>query len=177
VDLLMPTDPLAPWHEFYSTLGEAAATMIGLLFVAASVGAGVFSPDRRAALRVFLSASVVHLSGVLAICLIILAPFPHNGLFGAMVMACGVFGLGYYVVVGIDVVRDGLLQRIDLEDRIWYAVLPALSYMVEVGAGLALYQGMPIGIWILAFTVGALIMIAIHNAWDITVWSMTRRGQ
>ena len=35
-------DALRPWHDFYTLFGAASATLIGLLFVAASVGTGVF---------------------------------------------------------------------------------------------------------------------------------------
>ena len=69
-----PGDALAHWHEFYMLLGTAAGTLVGLLFVAATVGAGVFSSDRPAPLRIFLSASVVHFSSVLMVSLIVLAP-------------------------------------------------------------------------------------------------------
>jgi hypothetical protein len=41
-------DTLALWRGFYALLGEASATMVALLFVAASVGTGMFSNDRRA---------------------------------------------------------------------------------------------------------------------------------
>ena len=81
-NVMSPTDALGPWHEFYMLGGTASATMVGLLFVAASVGAGVFSADRRAPLRVFLSASVVNFSTVLAACLVVLAPVGNWMLLG-----------------------------------------------------------------------------------------------
>ena len=34
---------LAPWHEFYELLGTAAAALVALLFVAASIGASVLT--------------------------------------------------------------------------------------------------------------------------------------
>jgi hypothetical protein len=34
------------WHEFYTLLGTAAAALVALLFVAASIGAGLY--QRRA---------------------------------------------------------------------------------------------------------------------------------
>ena len=37
-------DALRPWHDFYTLVGTGSATLIGLLFVAASVGTGVFQP-------------------------------------------------------------------------------------------------------------------------------------
>lgn len=72
-------EALATWHDFYALLGEASATMIGLLFVAASVGSGVFSQSQRGAVRMFLSASVVQFATILGSCLVVLAPFRHWG--------------------------------------------------------------------------------------------------
>jgi hypothetical protein len=46
----------------YALLGTAAGTLVGLLFVAATVATGIFPTDRPAPLRVFLSATVVHFS-------------------------------------------------------------------------------------------------------------------
>jgi hypothetical protein len=60
-----PAQALAPWYGFYALLGTASATMVGLLFVAASVAGGVFSQNRSGALPIFLSASVVHFSSIL----------------------------------------------------------------------------------------------------------------
>ena len=90
----------AHWHEFYTLLGTASATLVGLLFVAASVSSGVFSSDRRAPLRMFMSASVVNFSGILAVCLIGLAPLRDWTTFGVLIAGGGVFGL--------DLVRPGL---------------------------------------------------------------------
>jgi hypothetical protein len=169
-------DVAASWRDFYAVLGEASATMVALLFVAASVGSGVFSTDRTAPLRVFLSASVVHLAGILAASLIVLAPFRSQILLGMCIVAAGLFGLGYYAVTWRDLMRDGLSKRIDLEDRIWYGYLPVATYFIETSIGIMLIYGRPAGWPGLAITLGLLMLIAIHNAWDITVWSIGRRG-
>ena len=63
--------------------------MVGLLFGAASVGSGVFTADRRAALRVFLSASVVNFSSLLAAAPVGLAPVGSWVLLGLAIGACG----------------------------------------------------------------------------------------
>jgi hypothetical protein len=167
---------LAPWHEFYGLLGEASATMVGLLFVAASVGAGVFSQNRRGALRIFLSASVVQFGCILAGCLIVLAPVPRWDYLGGLILACGVFGLGYSAIAWRDTVHDGLSARIDLEDRIWYAVAPALGYGLQAAAGVAFILQHEFACAVLAGAMATLLLVAIHNAWDITVWTITRRG-
>jgi hypothetical protein len=170
-------EALAHWHEFYTLLGAASGTLVGLLFVAASVGSGAFSTGRRAPLRVFLSASVIHFSTILVACLIVLAPEQSWLSLGLMIAGCGVFGLAYYGLTWRDMVRDELIKNVDLEDRIWYAVLPVVGYLFETASGVTLAMRLTLGCTALALSVGMLLVVGIHNAWDITVWSITRRRE
>jgi hypothetical protein len=168
-------DALRPWHDFYTLFGAASATLIGLLFVAASVGTGVFSADRRAAHRVFLTASVVDFSLILAACLIILAPLPGWIAPGGLILGCGLCGLGYSFMVCRDTLRDGLLHKLDLEDRTWYIALPIGGYVcLAVSGGALALQSQPTCL-ALAVSMGLLLAAGIRNAWDITLWSMSRR--
>lgn len=173
---VMPmAEAMAHWHEFYMLLGTASGTLVGLLFVAASVSSGVFSSNRRAPLRVFLSATVVHFSSVLAVCLIVLAPLQSWLQFGLLILGCGVFGLVYCALIWRDTVRDShLIAAIDLEDRIWYLLVPVIGYLLETATGVALILRLDPGCTALAFAVGALMVAGIHNAWDITIWIITR---
>jgi hypothetical protein len=170
-------DALRPWHDFYTLVGAASATLIGLLFVAASVGTGVFSADRRAAQRVFLTASVVDFSLILAASLIILAPLPGWIAPGGMILACGLCGLGYSFMVCRDTLRDGLFRKLDLEDRAWYIALPIGGYLCLAASGGALAAQIPRACTALAVSMGVLLAAGIRNAWDITLWSMSRRRQ
>ena len=167
-------DVMARWHEFYGLLGTASATLVGLLFVAATVGSGTFTLARRAALRMFLSASVIHFSGILIVCLIVLAPGESWRTLGGMIGACGVFGVGYYGLAWSDTLRDGLNRSIAWDDRLWYAVLPVVGYLMEAGSGVALALGWSLACIALAVTMGFLLVVGIHNAWDITVWTISR---
>jgi hypothetical protein len=171
------TDALTPWHEFYTLLGTASATMVGLLFVAATVGSGVFTGDRRAALRVFLSASVVNFSILLAACLIVLVPTHGWTWFGALILACGLAGLAHSCLAWRDSFRDGLIAAIDLEDRIWYLILPIVGYLCIAASGVTLLLQLDQGCTALALSMGLVLAVGIHNAWGITVWSMIRRRQ
>jgi hypothetical protein len=171
------TEAMRAWHDFYSLLGTASATMVGLLFVAASVGSGVFSGDRPAPLRVFLSASVVHFSGIIAACLIVLAPVPDWRTFGVLIAAGGIFGLIYCGLIWRDMVRDGLSTRIDWDDRLWYVIVPVVGYLLETSDGVALVLQMRGSGTALALAMAVLTLAGIHNAWDITVWIITRRRE
>jgi hypothetical protein len=55
-------------------------------------------------------------------------------------------------------------------------VAPAIGYVLEAAAGVALLLRLNLGCAALAVATGALMLVAIHNAWDITVWSVTRKG-
>ncbi len=174
---MQPPDVLAHWHEYFTLLGTAAGTLVGLLFVAASVGTGVVSSDRRAPVRVFFSATVVHFSSVLVLSLVVLAPIGNWMVLGVLVLACGLIGFGYSGLTLRDAVRDGLISNIDWEDRTWYGVLPVVAYVAESAAGVSLACGIATGCAVLAAFMGSLLVVGIHNAWDITVWAITRRRE
>jgi hypothetical protein len=169
-------EALGRWHEFYALLGTASGTLVGLLFVAATVGSGVFSTARSAPIRVFLSSSVIHFSTILVACLVVLVPVLDWEWLGVTIAVCGLFGIGYYVMTWRDMVRDGLSKAIDLEDRIWYTMLPLVGYAFESASGVTLALRITLGCEALALSMGMLLIVGIHNAWDITVWSMMRRG-
>jgi hypothetical protein len=171
------TDALGPWHEFYTLVGTASATLVGLLFVAASVASGVFTADRRAPLRVFLSASVVNFSTVLMACMVLLAPLRNWLMLGLSIVACASFGLLHSCLAWRDTVNDGLFAKIDLEDRTWYLIMPIIGYLSGTASGITLALHIPQGLEALALSMGMMLAVGIHNAWDITVWTITRRHQ
>ncbi len=166
---------LAPWHDFAILIGTAFATLIGLLFVSASVGAGVFNPERQYALRVFLSQSVVHFSAGLAIALIVVAPLPSPHVVGTLVLATALFGTAYAGVTGWRMVHHHLIETLDLADRLWYGIIPAIAYLVMIAAGVTLFRGLDPGVPLLAATLVLLLIAGIRNAWDITTWVILRQ--
>src|ERR1700722_15064840 len=65
---------LESWHEFYGLLGTAAAALVALLFVAASIGTGYLSTHRNRPTRPFPTPVVFHCTFVLFVSLIALVP-------------------------------------------------------------------------------------------------------
>jgi len=166
-------DALSPWHDFYTLVGTASATLVGLLFVAASVG--FYTKDKHPALRAFVSPSVVHFTSVLVACLIVIAPIRSWTILGAMVAGDGLFGIVYAGFVWRGMVQHGFIASIDLEDRVSYAALPAVGYTVMAGAGVALLLRKDYGCELLAVAMGLLLLVGIRNAWDITIFAALRR--
>jgi hypothetical protein len=50
----LPAGVMHEWHDFYALLGTASATLVGLMFVAASIGANIFDEQHRAPMRLCL---------------------------------------------------------------------------------------------------------------------------
>ena len=63
------TDLVHEWHDFFLLVGTASATLVGLMFVAASIGAQVFTEKNREGMRAFISPTVVHFGAALFICM------------------------------------------------------------------------------------------------------------
>ena len=169
-------DIMTAWHDLFMLFGTASATLVGLLFVATSVGSSYFNETKRPALRSFFSPSVVHFGSVLAACLIALTPLRSQVVFGLLIGGDGLFGLIYAITVLTRMVHHGFTATIDWEDRAWYAALPAIAYAVMMAAGFMLRSEPEAGCDILATAMGMLMLIGVRNAWDITIWTVMRRS-
>jgi hypothetical protein len=117
----------------------------------------------------------VHFSSILVISLSVLAPLRNLLAYGFLFVVGGLFGVVYCFLVIRDTVRDGLSKSIELEDRVWYAALPVAGYVLMMGSGIAVAMGFEPGAMVLAISIGLLLVAGVRNAWDITVWIVTRR--
>ena len=61
--------------NFYVTTGAASASLLGLLFVVVTLGAGFSSSDAIIGARIFLTPTLVHFGSALLLSLAVLAPF------------------------------------------------------------------------------------------------------
>ena len=171
----VPPYLFAPWHDFYTLIGTASATLVGLMFVAASVGTGVFTSERQVGLRTFLSPTVVAFSVVLGTSLIGVLPTSDWRVPGVLLVGIGLLGVLYSWRVWRRMLHGGIVQRIDLEDRVWYTMIPAMAYLVLAMAGVALGIETDAACAILALGVCLLLLAGIRNAWDMTTWIVLRR--
>ena len=171
----MPRELLESWHDFFTLVGAAAATLIGLTFVAASIGAGVFTEERQVGLRTLLSPTVVAFGGVLAACIVGVLPTPDWSVPAILLGGMGSLGILYSALIWRRMVRHGIAEKIDLEDRIWYAVAPALAYIFLTTAGVAFAFHGDAATALLAAGICMLLLAGIRNAWDMTAWVVLRR--
>jgi hypothetical protein len=166
---------LEHWHNFYALTGESAATLVGLMFVAVSIGAGVFTHDNQVGTRAFFSPTVVHFSEILIVSLIATLPDETWSWCAGLLIITGGVGLGYCAWIWRRMIRHGFMGTIDRIDRFWYAQLPIVSYLLVIGAGAGLYRHIVMSLDLLGFALIALLVIGLRNSWDLTLWIIGRR--
>jgi hypothetical protein len=162
------------WHDFYVLLGTAAATLVGLSFVAATIGTGVLTGSHEAGLKAFITPTVVHFTAILGASLLVLVPFPSIADLGAVLLAEGVVGIVYSISVLLHIRHSEFNESVIFSDRVWYALVPIAAYVVLAAAALTLIMGRGVSLALLAGGLGLLLGAGIRNAWDMAVWIMMR---
>ncbi len=156
------------WHDFFLLLGTASATLVGLMFVAASVGAHVFKEENRPALEVFLGPTVVHFTSVLVVCILGIIP-SHTWLtFAGGVALMGLAGMLYSAKIWLQLIHHRF--DVDVVDQLFYTLLPALGYLLVLLAAWLLYTQSEFGFDAAAAALVTLLLAGIRNAWDMTLW-------
>jgi hypothetical protein len=164
---------LHEWHDFYLLLGTAAATLVGLMFVSASIGATVFNEDHRAALEAFITPTVVHFAAVLFACLVNMIPEHRWESLAALLGFGGIAGLIYSGRVVMQLIIRHRFN-VDMTDRMFYALIPVVGYLLAVAASVLGFLHSAVGAFVMAAALLVLLLAGLRNAWDMTLWIMLR---
>jgi hypothetical protein len=165
------TDLLHEWHDFYVLLGTASATLVGLMFVAASIGTTVFNEGHRPALGAFITPTVVHFAAVLFACLVLTMPTHYWESLSAMLGAGGLAGVVYG---GRPLMQLIVRHRfnVDLVDRLFYALIPMVGYLLALAASVLGFLHIAESAYVMATALLVLLLAGLRNAWDMMVWIM-----
>ena len=159
--------PLATWHNFYSIIGTAAATLTGLIFVVIALIAGVRVrvPSPSSGIATFNAPNVVHFGVALLVAAILSAPW--QALWNASLLL-GLSGLGgmIYVVIVLRRARRQTDYQAVLEDWLWHTVFPLVSYTALLVAAIVLPGNPTPTLFVIGAMTVLLLFIGIHNAWD-----------
>ena len=129
---MWPVAALKEWHDFYLLVGTAGATLLALLFVAVSLGAGYLTDERQSATRTFMSPVVIHFTSVFFVSAIALFPSHHAKFFAALIGATSLIGATVSTYITIQVVRTNMTNYV--EDYLAYGILPGLGYLALLAA-------------------------------------------
>lgn len=161
-----PAPTLEAWHDFYAAIGTFSATLLGAMFVVASIGSGFLTHERAEASRIFLTPVVVHLTTILLGCALTMAPGLDWRWLGVLLGGGSLAGCGYAGFVGLHVRR----RPVDRDDRIWYGGLPVLAHAALLAAAVLALLGHPYCLDVLAAGLALLLVASIRNAWDLILF-------
>jgi len=158
---------LGAWSNFFVMTGSSAAALTGLMFVVTSLirdredvsgeGVGTFSTP-----------TVVHFGCVLLLSAVLLAPWHalwHPAI-GAGII--GLYGLGH-AVRAIVLARRMNTYVPDVEDWIWFAMMPLAGYAAVLAGALVFYRD-AWGLFVVSAGILLLMFIGIRNSWDVITY-------
>ena len=158
---------LGEWQSFQNLSGAAAATLLGLLFVAVSIRPALFGHAEHRDFLAIAAKSLGMLILVLAIALITLIPHidpVHMGITLAIIALLALVNTTQQIVLMQKLLHEwGLLF---VTRRI---VLPAVGYALLLWVSVMLYAGQIHWVSWLAPAEILFLFTATYNAWDLLV--------
>lgn len=170
----MDASPLAGWDNFYVIIGSSAGGLTGLTFVVIALIRDSQRGVRPSGLGTFVTPTIVHLCGVLALAAFMSMPHQRPVTLSAGLALFGLAGVLYGCLIGINMWRIGVSSTVYVpvrEDWIWNVILPTGVYAALVVMAMLIWDRLTeaalYGVAVLAL---GLLLMSIRNAWDIAVW-------
>jgi hypothetical protein len=170
----MESSLLAGWDNFYLITGGAAGGLAGLTFVVITLATDSHRVS-PVAVKGFVSPIIVHFGAVLALAAYITMP-RHTVLSLSLgVGALGLGGLIYTATITAAIHRMKGDYIPVLDDWIWNVVIPALCFAVLLSTAFLFSTKPKECPYAVAAAVMLLMIVGIHNAWDIAVFNSVNK--
>jgi hypothetical protein len=164
---------LGPWSNFYVITGSSAGALTGLMFVVVTLVAGLERSQRTGdGIGTFSTPTVVHMVVALVISAMLSAPWGSLGAVDLAIGAAAAFGLLYMLWVLLRTFRQRAYQPV-LEDWLWYSIFPSIAYVVLGVCAIEFLMFPAATLFVVAAVIMLLILIGIHNSWDIVTYIAT----
>jgi hypothetical protein len=170
--------PLTAWQNFYVILGSAAAALTGLQFISMALIADMsIKPGEVQSGEAFATPAVIHFVAVLLLAASMVAPWRGLRCPSILWIATGALGAAYILFIA-QRMRHQTVYKPVAEDWVCRAALPFCDYLT-VALAAAFIPTHPRGaLFALAAAITALLLIAIHHAWDnVTYLVIAKRHQ
>ena len=171
---------LTAWESFYVIVGSSAAALTGLQFVVIALVAETTRRSTSGEFAVFATPNVVHFGGVLVVSAILSAPWQTLTGVAIALVAGGVLGIWYTLIVWWRARRQKGYQPV-FEDWAFHVVLPFAGYLGLMVAGIRVSSRPVTALFLTAGVEVLLLIVGIHNAWDtvtfITIQHLEERAR
>jgi len=157
---------VAGWDNFYIMIGSSAAGLMGLTFVVIALAAD----SRRISaggLRAFITPTIGYFGTVLAFAAFLTVPRQNTWSLSLGFGIVGLAGLIYSSMTAVSMREFGSAYVPVREDWIWHVILPILVYAIVLTMALLIWRIPAAALYGIAAASTLLLLIGIHNAWDV----------
>lgn len=165
------------WENFYLIVGPSAAALIGLLFVVATLTASLDRAKVASSNSLYMTPVVFHFAVVMVLSAVAsIASLPHQAM-AVLAGVCALAGFAHAARICLAIQTRNTPEENHWSDIHCYGGVPAAIYAFLAGAAGAIWLGEPGAANLLGFTLLALLLISIRNAWDLVTYLAPRAGE
>ena len=171
---------LSDWQSFYVIVGSSAAALTGLTFIVITIAAddgelASSASARLSGLRVFITPTAVHFGTALWLSALMCIPGQTALTLWVLLAGTGFAGLVYCVILLGRMLGKAFGYTPLASDWIWSILAPAAAYLALAGTGFMMPHRPTSSLYAVSGVAMLLLLIGIHNAWDVVVWITTER--
>lgn len=159
---------LEPWRDFYTLAGTAAATLMGLLFVAVSLNPRIMADTGPQGLRAWAGQTMSNLIALLVLSLFCMMPDLDAFTFGNALAITGGQGLVRGVLRVRAILRDPD-PTWNLPNVLWRGVLPVSAYAIALAVAADVYRGSAESLDWLVIVAFLLVSSGAGAAWSLLI--------
>jgi hypothetical protein len=172
--------PLAEWENFYVIVGSSAGALTGLTFIVITIAADAANlastpTARLAGLRAFVTPTAVHFGAALWIAALLSMPGHTRVSLALCLAASGLIGTLYCAAVAHWMLEALSSYKPFIGDWVWSLVLPLCAYLGLLAAAMLLRAHALLALYLVAGVSLLLLLLGLHNAWDVVVWITAER--
>lgn len=171
-------ETLRSWQNYYFMAGGASAALLGLMFVALSMGMHLADHAPAEVFHAFVTPSITYFVSVILISCIMLVPAFTAPIMAVIIVAGALFGFAKTVrPIRLLIAAARKHQDFTLGDWLAQVILPLVSYslILLAGAGFGINQWSMafIGMWLASVF---LLICGIANTWGVVIWIVDHRA-
>jgi hypothetical protein len=162
------------WGEFFFLIGSAAAGLIGLIFVVATLTSDL---DKRRAIRgmkVYMTPNVFHFAVVLTVCALACSPQIKPPMLAGAMAAAALIGIVYVSQRALALAKPGM--AVHWSDYLYYGAAPLIGYVALGFDAWAIWSGAAYADALAAGLMLGFLLLGIRNAWDLVSYMAPRAG-
>jgi hypothetical protein len=166
---------LASWQNFWVIVGSSAGALTGLQFVVITLIIQARAIGGIRNIHAFGTPTVMHFCTALLIAAIMASPWQSLAILAGTLAACGVIGISYSIRV-IWHARAASYEP-DLEDRIWYIVLPFVAHSCFIVGAALIWADLPWSLAAVGIDALLFLLLGVHNAWDTVTYIAVKEAR